>query len=135
MTIYDQLRRDEGFSHTLYVDSLGFPTIGVGHNLKTPISTEAIDQILWDDVAQAQDDCARSFSFWEALSEPRQGVLVNMCFNLGLAGLQGFHKFLMALEAGQYGRAADEMLDSRWASQVGARAIRLARQMIENRWF
>jgi hypothetical protein len=56
-------------------------------------------------------------------------VLVNMAFNMGPDKLGGFKEFRKALEAGDYGRAVKEMLDSDWAWQVGHRALELAWMM------
>lgn len=54
-----------------------------------------------------------------------------MCFNVGVSGLLAFKRMLAACERGDYGRAAEEMLDSKWAKQVGGRADELARMMQE----
>ena len=54
-----------------------------------------------------------------------------MCFNLGRPRLSNFKKFLAALEEGDYEKAAVEMMDSRWASQVGDRAVRLRDRMLQ----
>jgi len=56
-------------------------------------------------------------------------VLIDMCFNLGMAGLLGFQKMIEALERGYYERAADEMVNSRWYGQVGERGRRLEAMM------
>jgi lysozyme len=54
---------------------------------------------------------------------------VNMSFNLGLHRLAGFVRFREAVANGQFEAASRHMLDSGWASQVGNRAVRLAKQM------
>lgn len=69
------------------------------------------------------------FPWWRAMSLQRQRVMVNMTYNLGIYRLLGFKHFLEAAEAGDYKRAADQMLDSLWARQVGRRAKRLAAMM------
>ena len=71
---------------------------------------------------------------WLKHSPLRQEVLANMCFNLG-GKLFNFRKMWAALEQNppNYSTAADEMLNSRWALQVGDRAVRLANQMRDNR--
>ena len=128
-----QLRRDEGWVLRAYKDSLGILTIGCGHNLTVPISNEAVRQILRDDVAVVMT-ALEGREWFQALSEPRQGVLVNMAFNLGLEGMLAFTKMLAAVRMGDWEQAARDMLDSTWALQVGARANRLAQQMREDRW-
>mgnify|MGYP001573564491 CR=1 FL=1 len=132
--LIDQLRRDEGWKHRAYQDSRGVWTIGCGHNLEsTPITDEAIERILMDDLEDVLLRCRR-FPWWVSLSEARQGVVVNMAFNLGLGGFSGFRRMIDALVEGDWNRAADEMLDSEWSEQVGARAQRLAIQMRSDEW-
>ena len=72
-----------------------------------------------------------AFPWFHRLSEARQRVLVNMCFNLGLSRLMGFKKFLTAVEAGEWETAGVEMLDSKWAEQVGPRSTRLRDLLLE----
>lgn len=133
MNLLDQLRRDEGVRPAMYIDSVGIATIGVGHRLDLPLCPAAIDAQLRHDVEMADLACQR-FAFWPRLSEARRGVLINLCFNVGLQGLLGFAKMLAAIEADDWQRAAAELLDSRYATQVGDRAKRLARQLITDEW-
>lgn len=128
-TLEEMLIRHEGLRHAPYIDSVGVQTIGIGHNLHKPLSHAAIMQIFKDDVADAKNDCLHAFPWFAELDETRQWVLINMCFNLGLPRLQGFHKFLLAVERGDYATAATEMLDSLWAKQVKKRAHELAALM------
>lgn len=123
------LIRHEGCRDTPYIDSLGVQTIGIGHNLHKPLSQGAIMRIFQDDVADAKNDCLHAFPFFADLSEARQWVLINMCFNMGLTKLLKFTKFLKAVELGEYDTAAKEMLDSLWAKQVKSRAFDLAALM------
>ncbi len=129
-----QLRRDEGVVRTAYPDSLGVPTIGVGHNLSTPISDEAIDQILNDDIAATESQLLSVLPWASQLSPARYGALLNMAFNLGVAGLLEFRRMLAALERQDWTTAARELLDSTYARQVGTRADRLARQLETDQW-
>lgn len=125
-TLEQMLERHEGYRSTPYVDSVGVQTIGIGHNLHKPLTRQAVLQILRDDIANATNDCLHAFPWYAALDEPRQRVMVNMCFNLGLPRLLKFTKFLAAMELGNYETAAAEMLDSLWAKQVKGRARELA---------
>ena len=52
-----------------------------------------------------------------------------MMFNLGMPRLKKFVNMLKAIEAGAWRSAAVEMLDSKWAEQVGNRASRLSEMM------
>ena len=128
-TFEDMLARHEGCHATPYIDTVGVQTIGIGHNLHKPLSHAAILQIFKDDVNEAKNDCLHAFPWFSELDEARQWVLINMCFNLGLTRLKGFHKFLGAVERGDYDTAAIEMLDSLWAKQVKGRARELAALM------
>lgn len=64
-----------------------------------------------------------------AAPEAAQEALVNMAFNLGVAGLLGFKETLALMKTGKYAQAAGAMLASKWARQVGKRAERLAGQV------
>jgi len=130
--ITQELRRDEGERLDMYFDSRGIPTIGIGHNLKDkPISQRASRVILEDDLTETITDLDKRLNWWRNLSESRQRVLVNMAFNLGIDGLLKFKNTLNAALHGDFKTAAKEMLNSEWATQVGARADRLAKMMEE----
>jgi lysozyme len=134
MTIFDQLRRDEGLRTTVYADpATGVPTIGYGHNLRTAISTAAAEQILRDDVAAVAAQLSQ-YPWFGSLTEARQAVCLNMAYNLGVAGFLAFAKTIEAIRRADWPLAAAEMLNSRWARQVGQRAQRLAIQMETDRW-
>jgi lysozyme len=127
-----QLVRHEGMVLKVYRDSIGIPTIGVGRNLQDVGVTEAEALMLLDhDILGVLDDLDRECQWWRQLSETRQLVLADMCFNLGIVRLKGFRNALQAAQDGRYEDAAREMLDSRWAKQVGPRALRLAEMMKE----
>ena len=140
MTLLDQLRRDEGLRLTPYRDSVGALTIGYGRNLDAKgISRGEAEVMLEHDAAGAAAEVDGALPWSGSLDDARRAVLVNMAFNMGLgvhgqSGLLGFTRTLAAVEAGDYDRAAAEMMDSKWARQVGPRAHRLARQMQTGEW-
>ncbi len=135
MTIEEQLTRDEGLRLKPYVDTVGKLTIGVGRNLTDKGISEAEAKLLLaNDLADIRFQLPRVLPWIKKLDEPRYAVLINMAFNLGINGLLGFRKSLNAMLSEQWETAADEMLDSKWAYQVGARAIRLANQMRTGLW-
>ena len=134
MDIYEQLRRDEGYQSSLYRDQLGNPTIGVGHNLHVPLSGRAIQTILEDDVSVAWETLTTRCPWVTTLSDARKGALTNLTFNMGIDGLLGFQKMLRAAQSGDWETAAAELLNSRYAKQVGDRAQRLATQMKTDVW-
>lgn len=129
------LRADEGLRLKPYRDTVGKWTIGYGRNLTdTGISREEAEAMLDHDI----DSHVRGLFArhpWIADADPvRQAVLANMAFNLGVPGLSKFVKTLEACQRRDYVTAAKRMLASKWASQVGARARRLARQMETGAW-
>lgn len=133
-SVVDLLKLHEGLKLKPYRDTVGKLTIGYGRNLDdVGITVEEATRMLHHDIAQCikQLETLAAFS---GLDEVRRAVLIDMTFNLGFAGILGFKKMWKAIEAGNYDRAADEMLDSRWARQVGQRSVRLARMMKTGEW-
>jgi lysozyme len=131
--VQDMLRHQEGERLTPYVDSVGKVTIGIGRNLTDKgISIEESRTFFYRDVADAMEDVRHCFSCYDALSRPRQLVLISMAFNLGRARLSKFVRFIGAVHLGKYDEAAEEMLNSTWAGQVGVRATTLAHMMRDN---
>lgn len=122
----EMLVRHEGLRLKMYTDSVGVSTIGVGHALTQPISRNAAMQILEDDLVIAITDCKNAFAWLGTIDSVRQDVLYDMAFNLGIDRLKCFVHFLAAMKAGDWKTAAREMLDSKWAAQVGHRANELA---------
>ena len=130
--LIEELKRDEGVVLTLYKCSAGKNTIGVGRNVDDRgITEDESDYLLGNDIDLCVDELEDNFTWYKNLSDARQRVLVNMCFNLGLTRLLGFKKFLAALEAEDWDRAAEEMLDSKLAVQVGPRSTRLRDLLLE----
>jgi lysozyme len=130
----DQLRRDEGWRTYPYKDTVGKQTIGYGRNLDdVGISPAEGDFLLANDIKAATVALESHFPWVMGLDSVRQGVLLNMVFNIGIGGLAGFKETLAKVEAGDYAGAA-QMLSSKWAQQVGHRAVRLALQMQSGEW-
>ncbi len=122
-----ELTRDEGRRSKIYRDSLGIPSIGVGRNLRdVGLSSDEIDLMLANDIDRVLVQLDAALPWWTALSDARQRALANLCFNMGLNGLLGFHKMLAALEDGKNEEAAVALMDSVYARQTGARAERMA---------
>ena len=127
-----QLVIDEGERNKMYVDSLGIPTIGIGHNLRDkPISKRDVQVIFEDDVADAEVGAKRLIANFDSLSDVRKSVIINMVFNLGSGGVSLFKNTIAAINEERFTEAAEQMLNSTWAAQVGDRAKRLAKQMKE----
>lgn len=133
-----ELIRDEGIRLESYKDSVGLWTIGVGHLLgterrMTTITRDEAWALLGQDVDTALDTAHYIAPMWAApeWDGARGRALANMAFNLGRQRLLGFKKFGGAINAFDWPTAAKEMMDSKWSTQVGARATRL-RDMILN---
>ena len=140
-----ELIRDEGKHLKAYKDSVGLWTIGVGHLLgSTPRMleiTEAECEALFNyDIDTAEKVVEKLFPHFKqgaggsilTFSEDedvRARVLVNMAFNLGPARLAEFKKFVAMVRLRAWADAAREMMDSKWATQVGKRALRLRDMM------
>ena len=130
----DQIKIDEGLRLTPYRCTEGVLTIGYGRSLEKGITEQEAEYLLSNDLDVAATDAIQfcTQEVWDQLSDQRKSVLVNMAFNLGLTRLSKFKKFKAALLRHDYHEAADQMLDSRWARQVGQRALRLADSMRGN---
>lgn len=125
------LELHEGKRNLMYTDSVGIPTIGIGHNLQKPISDKAVSVIFQDDIQDTIKDLDTHLPWWKTLSENRQLVIADMCFNLGITKLLQFNNTLKAMQEGRYNDAAEGMGNSKWAVQVGSRAVRLQKMMRE----
>jgi lysozyme len=131
-----ELMLDEGYKQEIYLDHLGYPTFGVGHlitkndeehgkDVGTPVSKERIEACLQQDIKIVCDELDLNQPWWRSLDNNRQRVVANMCFNLGHPRFSQFKKFIAAMQTSQWEKAAEEMMDSKWATQVGERAVRL----------
>ena len=139
--LLEELMLDEGVIHEIYNDHLGYPTFGVGHlitekdeehgkPLGTPVSEERVTECLNADVDIVCAELDKNMEWWRELNDTRQRVMANMCFNLGYPRLSKFKKFLAAVQEEDWETAAVEMMDSKWATQVGDRAVRLREKML-----
>ena len=128
------IRRYEGYSKLPYKCPTGHLTIGYGHNLENGISEKVALFILQEDLSRAERAVKDAFPWWWKLDDARQFVLVDMAFNMGQAGLKGFKKMLAAIESGDFDKAAEEMLDSKYGRQVVHRARLNAEIMKTGEW-
>ena len=128
--LLDRLIVHEGLRLKLYTDTTGHTGIGIGRNLTDRGITEMEARYLCaNDIGIAEVDLDRNAPWWRGLNETRQQVLIEMCFALGWPRLSGFVKMLAALHRNDFQVAAQEMLSSAWAGQVGRRAVTLAAAM------
>lgn len=131
--IREQLKRHEGCVLHAYEDHLGYTTIGYGRLIDERrgggISQAEADALLTNDIARVVADLERSITCFHRLPEAAQHALVNMGFQLGTSGLLAFENMLTALKAGDWERAAEEALNSRWAEQTPRRAHEVAKMI------
>ena len=132
----EQLKIDEGVKYEIYLDHLGYPTFGIGHLITeadeehgkpvgTPITEQRVNSVFDKDVEIYVSEAKKVFPKLAELPSEAQEVIVNMTFNMGAPRLSKFKKFIAAVEARNWDTASVEMMDSRWARQVGNRAVRL----------
>jgi lysozyme len=138
-----QIKYDEGFEPKKYKDSLKKPTQGYGTLL--PLTDIELRQVKNPDkwtkaealvllklrLGQAVAELVVKKPIVNSLTKNRQLVLTNMVYQHGVNGLLLFKKMWAALEERDYGKAADEMKDSKWYGQTQARAKRLINRMLE----
>ena len=138
----EQLKIDEGCVYEIYNDHLGYPTFGIGHLVResdpengspigTKVSEDRVANAFDDDIGIVLSDCNKLYPDFEDLPEEAQQIIANMMFNLGRPRLSKFRGMKAGVDAKDWKRAADEMVDSRWYAQVGRRAERLVNRMRE----
>ena len=124
-----QLERHEGLRLKPYNDTVGKLTIGYGRNLEdVGISRDEADFMLDNDIDQVERQL-ETVDEYRDLDAVRQAVIANMAFNLGFAGLMGFKNMWAAIGRRDWESASEEMLNSKWARQVGVRAVELSEIM------
>ncbi len=132
----EEIAADEGEVHEIYLDHLGLPTFGIGHLVRdddpesglpvgTPIDDDRVVSAFESDIETVLSDCNKLYSDFDDLPEEAQRVIANMMFNMGRPRLSKFKGMKSGVDARDWNRAADEMVDSRWYRQVTKRADRL----------
>jgi len=124
----EMLKRHEGVKSKAYKCPAGYWTIGVGRNIDSDgglgLSDEEVDFLLDNDIIRCIKEL-QVFPWFNSLNEARQHAIIDICFNLGLPRLMLFQKANLAMSASNFDLAADEYYDSKWAKQVGNRAIEI----------
>jgi lysozyme len=139
LRLIDQLEVDEDVVLTVYLDSEGNPTVGIGHlvrpedhlRLGDTITLERCYRLFAQDLSLAVWQCERHIYGFSRMPDTIQEVLANMMFNLGPVRLGGFRRMTGAAIIHDWTWMADEMQDSLWYTQVGARAQRLRARVME----
>ena len=138
----EQLQADEGVVSEIYLDHLGLPTFGVGHlvlesdqeygqAVGTPVDKERINECFRSDLENVVLDCKRLYPDFDELPEEVQEIIANMMFNMGRPRLSKFKGMKRGVDARDWHMAAEEMVDSKWYTQVTNRAERLVERMRE----
>ena len=140
----EQLRKelevDEGVKYEIYNDHLGYPTFGIGHLVRdsdpeagaalgTPVTEDRVIEAFNQDVETVLSDCNILYDDFNDLPEEAQLIIANMMFNLGRPRLSKFKGMKAGVDARDWKKAADEMIDSAWYRQVPNRAGRLVTRM------
>jgi lysozyme len=128
-----RIKEHEGFRDTVYYDHLGFATVGWGHlvtsedNFTSGVTypEEVLEQVFEKDFAKAKEG-ADSLCKDLPINYIARGVLIEMCFQLGVTGVSKFRNMFEALKIPDYNKASEEMLDSKWHEQTPARAKSLS---------
>ena len=133
----------QGKRHVVYDDATGRPyrwatqgqpTIGHGRLLTRGLSEDEAEYLFMNDVREVFNLAKSSYAWFDNLDDARKAVVLSMLFNIGPTRFAGFRKMIAALERGDYSKAADEMKDSLWATQVRRRARDLADMMRSGVW-
>lgn len=126
----DSVQRHEGLRLKPYKCTAGKQSIGYGRNLSDRGITKVEAKAMLDaDLQSCMFELMALDAFRTIESPLRREIIIEMCFNLGLKRLLKFQKMWAAILCEAWQVAAEEMLDSKWAKQVGNRAITLAKGM------
>jgi lysozyme len=136
----EELKIDEGVKYEIYLDHLDLPTFGIGHlvldsdpeygqPIGTPVSEDRVNECFAKDVEIVLSECSLLYSNFSVLPEEAQLIIANMMFNMGRPRLSKFKGMKAGVDACDWNRAANEMVDSRWYKQVTSRADRLVNRM------
>ena len=139
------LKAEEGLRLKAYKDTEGVWTVGYGTSLKAMGLTDATaakmeinrfqaEDFLRAEAAKALAGVEAAFPWWGQLDPVRQAIVAAMVYQLGLQGVRGFKRFIAAIQAKDFTKAAAEMMDSKWARQTPNRAARAALMLRDGRW-
>lgn len=133
--LIEQLKRHEGIELKPYQDTVGKWTIGVGRNLDDiGISEQEAEMLLLNDIKEAERQLITTMPWTQELDEVRFSALLNFVFNVGIGTASKFVNAMGLLKDEKYDMAADEFLQSKWARQVGNRAIEVTNQIRTGEW-
>ena len=127
MSLLDRIKHHEGFRSKVYKCTEGYDTIGYGFAIKDlELDEDISEMILMQKLDNLMTRIGKTFVWWRSADSTVKDVVVEMCYQLGVSGFSKFKKTIDHLENKRYGKAAVEMLDSKWAKQTPNRAIELS---------
>ena len=114
----------EGIRLKPYVDSVGKLSLGIGRNLDdVGITLEEAHVLLDNDISNVEEEVVRKINDFDLLPDRAKLVLLDMAFNMGVPTLLSFKKMLRAISLNDWDESARQLLSSRYAEQVGRRAL------------
>ena len=129
----EHLYASEGKVPYAYQDSLGYWTIGVGRLIDKRkgggLSDDEIEYLLSNDMKRAEITARKLVKNFDALTDNRKVVILDLAFNLGETKLAKFVNTLKAINEGRWEDAAKGMENSLWYVQVGKRSKKLVQMM------
>lgn len=133
--LVDLLKLHEGYRAKPYVDTVGKVTIGYGFNLTdVGLYPEESEFILNNRLRRLEGELEKALPWLGQLDAVRLAVIFDMAYNMGVPTLLTFKNTLRYVREGNYTQAALNMIQSKWARQVGRRSTRLAEMMRTGEW-
>lgn len=128
------LRRDEGVQRSVYLDSLGYETIGVGRLVDSMkgggLSDAEIDFLLQNDIQRCLEDIQQEPWYVTCLTDEQRRALLNMRFQLGAKGIRSFVTFLSLCIQKKWAQAAADLSTTTYAHQTPARCARIQKLLV-----
>tara|TARA_R100000278_G_scaffold122719_1_gene109666 strand:- start:1991 stop:2452 length:462 start_codon:yes stop_codon:yes gene_type:complete len=114
----------EGLVLKPYHCSQNYLSIGVGRNLDSNgITEEEAMYLLDNDIHKVIEQLDKQWEVWRTFPDAAKYVCIDVAFNMGINTWMSFRKTRAYMELGEWEKAASEILDSKYAEQVGRRAI------------
>lgn len=137
----------------IYRDSVGKRTTGYGFNIDDSTVRQALPQdvisgnrnitrneanrlfdTLYSNAARDAKNYLGEDSF-NRLNNRQKDIMTDMAYNMGFNRLSGFNNLKNSIQRGDYGKAANDMKDSRWYRQVGRRSRHHVKEFPSNQSF
>ena len=130
----DYIKGVEGYSNTVYSDTLGNPTVGIGHMDRTMhigdyYTDDQIDILFDQDITNAMKIIHALYPNFDQIDENRQIVLISLAFNMGNR-LEEFHNTNRAINSGDWNTVAGNLQQSLWYTQVGTRGPKTCDELL-----